>query len=122
MKVKTFNIPIYNYRVILAEIESKEDINDIPKILRRVKAKKKHINEEINNIKNGRYNGAMTYTNFSLRTFLILLYKTTSIRRRFEILGHEKRHIEDRIAEHCRLKDIEAMGYVAGFLTEKLFI
>ena len=52
---------------------------------------------------------------------MILLYPQTSKASRINCLGHEKRHLEDRILKHCHIDDLETAGYLAGFLTKKLF-
>ena len=122
MKKKEFNIPLYHHKVIFLEIESKNDANLIGKELSKIKLTKEDVAQEIYNIQQGRYNGGITYRNFELKTFLVIIYTTTSKKQRLNIIGHEKRHIEDRLAENCNIQDIEALAYIAGFLTEKLFI
>jgi hypothetical protein len=122
MKSKTFNIPIYDYKVTLVEIESREDVNNIVEVLKKNGLSKEDINEEISYVSTGKYNGGNVYRNFKKKKFLIILYRMTSVSKRIEVLGHEKRHIEDRLAEHCGINDIEAMGYLAGYSPKKLFI
>lgn len=120
MKVKSFTIPIYDYRVTLVEIESKEDKDKFIPVFKRIGPNKEDFEEELSNLDDGLYNGGMTYTNTSIKTFMIILYPMKSKKKRLGVLGHEKRHIEDRLLEHCQVNDIEAAAYLAGFLTEKL--
>jgi len=121
MIVKRFKIPIYDYNVTLVEAESKEDVSKIEIILKRETINKEDVNEIIQELTEGKFNGAYTYRNMRYRTFTVFLFPMKSKLKRLNILGHEKRHIEDRIAEHNSINDIETMGYLAGFLTEKLF-
>lgn len=122
MKSRTFNIPLYDYTVTLVEIESKEDAMRVIGIFKKNGLSMEDINYEVDRIITGKHNGGNVYRNFKNKKFLIILYRMTSVSKRLEVLGHEKRHIEDRLAEHCGIDDIEAMGYLAGYLTKKLFI
>jgi len=122
MKSRTFNIPLYDYKVTLVEIESRKDVMGVIGILKKNDIPNDAIGEEINFINSDKHNGGNIYRNLNKKKFLIILYRMTSASKRLEVLGHEKRHIEDRLAEHCGIDDIEAMGYLAGYLTKKLFI
>lgn len=37
------------------------------------------------------------------------------------VVNHEKRHIEDRILQHCGIDDIEAAAYLAGYLSKFIY-
>ncbi len=122
MKVRRFKIPIYDYSVVLAELESKDDSEELKKVLNWINAGKEDTEEMVAGLRNGLHDGGYTYCDLRKKKFLILLFPFTSPPERMNTLGHEKRHMEDRIMEHCRVDDIEAAGYLAGFLTKKLFI
>lgn len=121
MKVKRFNIPLYNYGVSLVEVETKADAEIIHKELERNRIDASDISEIKEEISQGKHNGGYTYRNEQSKMFCVILFPCTSPIQRLNILGHEKRHIEDRIAEYTGLEGIEALGYLAGFLSEKLF-
>ena len=122
MKVKRFKIPIYDFRVTLVEAESKEDSDSVSKVLLRETIHKDDVKEICDDVKKGKQNGGYTYRNIKYRLFVIFLFPMTSQKIRINILGHEKRHVEDRLAEHIQLNDIEGMAFLAGFLAEKLFV
>jgi len=122
MKSRTFNIPIYDFKVTLVEVESKEDTKTILPILKSVHADPENIENELKYIEEGVIDGAGTYSNLDMKKFVVVLHPTSSKLMRLEILGHEKRHIEDYILQKCHIIDIEASAYLAGYLTKKLFI
>ena len=121
MKVKRFKIPIYEYSVTLIEAESSSDADEVRKLLIRETIAKEDTEGIVSDLQNGSHNGGYTYRNFRYRKFVIFLFPMKTQANRLNKLGHEKRHIEDRLAEHAGVNDIEALAYLAGFLTEKLF-
>lgn len=122
MKKKEFKIPLYDTRIILLEMESKEDASAIGKELKKARVNKEDVADVVVRIGNNSYNGGATYRNSGLKLFIILLYKSTTEKQRLNTLGHEKRHVEDFIIKEYNIEGIEAIAYIAGFLTEKLFI
>ncbi|WP_163321691.1 hypothetical protein [Draconibacterium mangrovi] len=121
MKVKRFNIPLYGYGVSLIEVETKDDAKIIRKELKRNRIDPEDISQIEEEIIQGKFNGGYTYRHQKSKMFCVILFPCTSPAQRLNTLGHEKRHIEDRLAQYVGIDDIEAMGYIAGFLTEKLF-
>ena len=116
MKAFTYNIPIYRYGLMLISI-SKEDIEDENK-LNTLKEYLSpyflncYIEETIETAKSGNEE-AITRSEGS-RSFCIF-YNIN--KRKEEIYGHEKRHVEDRILRICGINDAEAAGYLAGHLS-----
>ena len=121
MKKKTFKVPIYDYTVVFIEIESSEDADKVVPIFKSLKMVDEDIESEVARIKRGCYDGGNTWRNLERKTFMILLYPFSSSLKRRNVLNHEKRHLEDRILEHCQINDLEAAGYLAGFLSEKIY-
>lgn len=121
MKVKRFKISLYDYSVCFIEIESEKDAELIGKELKREKITEEDILEIKQEVVDNKHDGGYTYRNNRSKTFCVIIFPCKTAHQRLNVIGHEKRHIEDRIAEYTGLEGIEAMGYLAGFLTEKLF-
>lgn len=121
MIVTNFKVPIFEFEVTMVEIESSKDADLVTPIFQKVKMAQEDIVSEIDTIRKGCFNGGNTYRNTHLRKFVVVLYPFTSQRARINVISHEKRHVEDRILEHCLIDDMETAAYLAGFLSEKMF-
>jgi hypothetical protein len=121
MKHITFKIPIYDYTVDWVNIDNKEDYKYIDKIANRYKIEKDYKEAIINNIKTEQIDGGETYRNLESRRFFILIYECKNKSIQFNIINHEKRHLVDRIMEHCDINDIEASAYLDGYISALLY-
>lgn len=121
MKKIEFNIPIYDFNVIILEVESKEDKAEVNTILLNFIPDKESIDEVLGYIENGDMNGGDTFRNMLYRKFIVVLYPFKDIETRREVINHEKRHIEDRILEYCNINDIEASAYLAGYISKYMY-
>lgn len=121
MKVKRFKIGIYGWRCVVMEVVSSKDWKVADKEMRVFKCKKSDRKLVVANIKNEVGNGGEHFYNTTSRRTLIILYRITSRKKRMEILAHEKRHMEDRMMNHLGIDNIEAVGYLAGYLAKKMF-
>lgn len=121
MKTKIIHIPIYEIDLYFVSIDGPEDSDIVAPFLKRGGVEQKDIEERVEMIREDKFNGGATIYNFGQKKVTILLHRVTDHKTRIRILGHEKRHAEDRILNACGVDDIEAAGYLAGFLTEKLF-
>lgn len=116
MKAFGHFIPIYKYDIVLVQI-SKEDIQDEEKVNNlqlylEQYFPQTYITDTIETAKRGTEE-AITRSNGSLSVCIFYNVKE----RKAELYGHEKRHVEDRILRLCGVKDIEAAGYLAGYLS-----
>lgn len=57
MKVKKFNIPIYDYRCILIEIENKEDAEPLRRYLKRLKVGDNIVSEIVDPLSDNAHDG-----------------------------------------------------------------
>lgn len=122
MKQTTFKVPLYDFTVTLATAEGADDMASVKSLMKKCRCTQEHIDEMMDMLKRGCYDGADTYYNFSIKRILVIfLSPSTSKKHRREIFEHEKRHVEDRILQHCAVDDIEAAGYLAGFLGGKFY-
>jgi hypothetical protein len=118
---KTIKVPLYDYKIILLEIESKEEKSSVLKICNHYNIDERVVEEISSNIENDCYNGGITCHNSSCRTIVVLLYRQTNEVVRRRVINHEKRHVEDFILQHLDIDDLEASAYLAGFLSEKIY-
>lgn len=121
MNKLTFKIPLYEQTVTLVQIEGKEDVDAVLQLLKEIKVDQENINDTIDNIKRGCFNGGDTFRNFEIRRMLVVFYPMTTPRVKENLYSHEKRHIEDRVLEWAHVDDIEAAAFLAGFLGEKFY-
>lgn len=118
MKVKKFTVPLFNFDVTVIEVA--EDDN-IEKVLKACKLKGTKFHSEIKeNLESGYYDGAQFIYNMKAGRGLILIYHHKTKNGRLVSLGHEKRHLEDKILEYHGIEDYESAAMLAGYLTEKL--
>ena len=118
MKVKNFKVPIYNYEVRIIELKKiikTENDFDLSEHLKWINVPISELGTMID-----RYDGADVYSNSNKKRFLIILFYHRNKKEKVNTLGHEQRHIEDHILEGCNIQDIEAAGYLAGFLTKEI--
>ncbi len=119
MKVKRFIIPMYDFRVTLVEVRDEDNIKKVLKACDFVKGTEYHT-EVKDNLENGYHDGGHFFYNMRKRVGLILIYHQTSKKRRLECIGHEKRHLEDRLLKYYSVDDFEAAAMLSGYLTRKL--
>jgi hypothetical protein len=121
MKLKNINIPIYDFSLILVEIENKDDADAVEKQLSRVKVPNDEVESVKDYISKESKNGGNTYTNSDLKKILVMLYPCESDRERRNVINHEKRHVVDRIMQWASVDDIEAAAFLDGFISEFMY-
>lgn len=121
MKLKRIKIPIYDYTVLFADIEGKQDDEPMAKVLKELNIDGENYVDVINAIKTEATNGGDTYRNMIMKKLLVILYPCKSEPMRRNILAHETRHIVDRIMEWINVNDIEASAYLQGWLAERIY-
>lgn len=119
MRHTSFKIPIYDFKVTILQIESPKDWKEALVYFKNMKLEEESIYGEQDSITRGCTNGGSTYRNYDLREFLVVFYPMTDKNSLYNIYGHEKRHIEDRLMEWGNINDIEAPAFIAGFLNER---
>ena len=116
MKQIKFDVPIFDIEVILIQIESIEDKDNILNLMKDYEATEEILKELDDNISNNRTDGANTYWSSGLHRAITVFYEMEDQERKDVCYAHEKRHIEDRILEFCGINDRETAGYLAGWL------
>lgn len=118
--IKTkFAVPIYNVDVLLIQVKSKEDLEDVKKTIKWINPTEEIVTEIATNTENEDVNGGILVRNEGWKRFLCLFYPFTSSKNKTETYAHEKRHLEDRIMDLCEVHDEESAAYLAGYLGVK---
>lgn len=121
MKLKRIKIPIYDYTVLFADIEGKQDDEPMAKVLKELNIDGDNYADVINAIKTEATNGGDTYRNMRMKKLSVILYPCKSEAMRRNILAHETRHVVDSIMEWINVNDIEASAYLQGWLAERIY-
>lgn len=120
MRTVRFTIPIYDYDVVYTALEPDDSVEDrvafVTKELTDIKTGQQYIDETIKEIKEESKNGGNHFYNLSNLVSFILIYPHDELGRMKATIAHEKRHLEDRILKHYRVKDIESAGLLSGYL------
>jgi hypothetical protein len=118
---KNIHVPLYDFNIKYIEVESKNDVNEITRELKKLNVTNEHIQMVCDNVTNDRTDGGETFRNLNLKRFIVVIYRCSTNTKRRNVINHEKRHVEDRILEHLGINDIEASAYLAGFLSEYMY-
>ena len=121
MKRKRIDIPIYDFRLDLLEVENSDDVVFLAKFFKGVRLDEDITLEILNAVKDGDVDGGLTISNFGLKRILVVLLKMRSEEQRRKVLAHEKRHVEDDILEHGGINDKEAAAFLAGYLGKFMY-
>ena len=119
MKIKKFEVEIYEWKVTLIETTSVKDFKKVKKHLSAIGVSKEDLKYVKTNF--SKVDGGDHFYHPNRRESILILYRMTSINQRLNIICHEKRHLEDRIKLFCHIgDDVESLGYLAGYLGKML--
>ena len=118
---RDLNIPIYNFKLNVVELEDTGDENLITRMLKKADMEPAFIDEIVGDLRNKSCNGGWTLCHFGRKHIIVVLLPMTDEKVRRRVLHHELRHVADDILEHGDIKDKEAAAYLAGFLAENVF-
>lgn len=121
MRLVKFNVPIYEWKVSIALVESENDAGSLANILKSIGADKDVLEQEVNYVRNNFHDGGDTWRDFDKREGLIIVFKCTSKEALYEVINHEKRHLVDRILQWAHINDFEAAAYLDGYISKQLF-
>jgi len=116
MKKKIFNIPIYEVKLTLLQVEKKDDFYSLKRALGKEGIPNDDIKKTQDIIENEMVNGGDTWYNLDKRIIAVVFYPFRNERDKVEIYCHEKRHVEDRILQYFRVDDAEGSALLSGYL------
>lgn len=118
--IKTkFTVPIYNVDVLLIQVESKKDLEDVKKTIKWINPADDIFEEVVTNTEDEDVNGGLMVRNEGWKRFMCLFYPFTDNDKKVETYDHEKRHLEDRILDFVCVDDVESAALLAGYLGVK---
>jgi hypothetical protein len=119
MLKRTMNVPIYDWKIILWEIESDKDVAETVKLCKKLKFSQSDINEYEQLVLKNLTKWGFCQLSYSKRTTWIVA-STKDSRERCNIMSHEIRHAVDFLFEFLQIDDTEASAYLTGYISEKL--
>lgn len=114
MKIKTFNE--VGWEILIIYDCTCEDIDSIIEALKEINCPKKYINEALDNLETCNLNIGLTYSNLQIKSSIIIINKTSSIKEFINTLSHEIFHLTCHIAKSLELKDEEEWANLNGNL------
>lgn len=126
MREYKFKIPIFgDVNITLVQVEGREDKEAILRLMKRHRiTEKDDIDYVMSNVDNKEYDmrdGGDTFYRLIQREMVVIFYPFSSDEAREEVMGHEKRHVEDRLLNFLHVEDIESAGLLAGFLSKQFY-
>ena len=121
MKRFDFEIDVYDWDIIIIEIEGSKDRRKLRNFLIKNEIHIDDITFILNIISKDGLNGGTHLHNTYKRLTILIIYLQSDLEKKIGTICHEKRHTEDTILEHLGINDAEAAGYLAGYLGEKIF-
>ena len=126
MREYKFKIPIFgDVNITLVQVEGREDKEAILRLMKRHRiTEKDDIDYVMSNVDNKEYDmrdGGDTFYRLIQREMVVIFYPFSSDEAREEVMGHEKRHVEDRLLSFLHVDDIESAGLLAGFLSKQFY-
>lgn len=113
MKIK-FVVPIYEFDLVVVVRPSKKELI---RMIKWVNGDPEDIIENYDNT----INAGFAWTNSNMNTGLVVVTECKDNRETYKVLRHELRHVEDRILEIHRVKDIESAALLSEYISGKLF-
>jgi hypothetical protein len=119
MKYRYISIPFYNSELLVVQLKKNTTWKEVKAVFKKYDFPNP---KKISNIVVDKYSydGGWTLKLYKQRQFAIIITRCSSENKRMNVILHEKRHIEDYILDMCGIHDIEAAGYLAGYLGDKI--
>lgn len=118
MRTKKIHVPIYEFDVIIYQLEDVEDAEAIAKALKKLNVTEM-IPEVVGNLTDEVLEGGFTCFNGPAKLSVVVFYPTEDATVYEATVDHEKRHVVDNMLEWVGVNDHEAAAYLSGWLTTK---
>ena len=118
MRTKKIYVPIYEFEILLYQLEDVEDADAITKALKKV-GLSDMIQEVTENLTDEVMEGGFTCFNGPAKLSVVVFYPTEDATVYEATLDHEKRHCVDHMLDWVGVHDYEAAAHLSGWLTTK---
>ena len=113
-------IPIYDIRFNYIEVEDESDLPELKKMFKKLNIDEEFYDEIASNMLSGVWNGGLTFYDHLSKDGIIVMYPFDRAKKRFNVISHELRHLQDFILEDFNVKDMESAALLAGYLAEQV--
>lgn len=107
---------VLNWNVIILYECTCDDIDYIIETLIDINCPYKYIKEALDNLETCNLNIGLTYSNFKLKSSVIIINKTSSFAQLINTVSHEYFHLICHISKALNIKDEEELAYLNGYL------
>lgn len=114
MEIKVINVPLFDIRVKLIQLDFEDNYDDLFKAIKTYELDKQLVDNFKDNLLRHAKDGGITCSRLNTHDIFIVFYPFTSEDKMTEVYLHEKRHVEDRILEFCQITGRETAAYLAG--------
>lgn len=121
MKVKKCNIDVYEFEIVLVDIEKDDSENCMIPLMRKYNRDEDEIEQMQNLIKTKAKGGGVTYVKDRLSNILIVIFPCRNEKERLGLLVHEIHHAKSHISLVCDLDSEEADAYLMQCIFKKLY-
>lgn len=112
---------IYNWNITVLYESTCDDIDTIIETLLGINCPKKYINEALNNLETCNLNIGLTYSNFRLKSSVIVISKTSSFSQLINTIAHEYYHLICHLEKALNIKDEEELACLNGDLNMRSY-
>lgn len=117
-----FTLPQYRWKVHGYIAVSRYYTKEILNKMTLLGASRENLADAYRNLRSGRLNNGLTYTNPSKRETIWVVALTSSAREFMDSFTHEIRHLEQHIANECGIdQNSEEACYLCGDIAYRLF-
>ena len=117
-----FHIAELDWQVYVYYSVDRYYAEEILRRMRRIGCSEKMLEEAGANMKSGRMDTGVTYSNYLYRTAVMVIGRASSDRQFFNSFMHEMRHMEDDLGNMNGIEhDGEEIAYLSGHIAEQVF-
>ena len=121
MKVKKCYIDVYEFEIVLVDIEKDDLDNCMIPLMRKFNRNENEIEQIQELIKGEAKAGGVTYVKDGLNKILIIMFPCRDEKERLGLLVHEIHHAKSHISLVCDLDSEEADAYLMQCIFKKIY-
>lgn len=111
----------YDWEILILYETTCDDIDFIIEALKNINCSNKYINEALDNLETCKLNLGLTYSNFKLKSSVIVIGKTSSFAQLINTISHEYFHLIKHISTALNITDEEKLATLNGDLNMRSY-